>query len=236
MRHAKHRHQLGRKKEHRQALMANMAVAIILNKRIKTTQAKAKALRPFIEKIITLAKKAHATDDKLRKHHYRKLALRKVRDIRAINRLFNDLAEQFANRDGGYTRIYKLIPRKGDAADMALIEMIDADDEGYSKRKSKPAAKKAAKEETEAAPVEATEEVAAEAEAPEVAEESAPEAEDAKEEEAAAPEAAAEEPAAEEESADDESSEAAAEEAAPEPDASADAEPAAEEDSQKEEK
>jgi len=243
MRHAKHRHQLGRKKEHRQALMANMAVAIILNKRIKTTQAKAKALRPFIEKIITLAKKAHATDDKLRKHHYRKLALRKVRDIRAINRLFNDLAEQFANRDGGYTRIYKLIPRKGDAADMALIEMIDADDEGYSKRKSKPAAKKAAKEETEAAAVEATEEVAAEVEAPEVAEESAPEAEatseeaeDAKEEDAAAPEAAAEEPAAEEESADDESSEAAAEEAAPEPDASADAEPAAEEDSQKEEK
>jgi len=222
--------------------MANMAVAIILNKRIKTTQAKAKALRPFIEKIITLAKKAHATDDKLRKHHYRKLALRKVRDIRAINRLFNDLAEQFANRDGGYTRIYKLIPRKGDAADMALIEMIDADDEGYSKRKSKPAAKKAAKEETEAAAVEATEEVAAEVEVPEVAEESAPEAEatseeaeDAKEEESAAPEAAAEEPAAEEESAD-ESSEAAAEEAAPEPEASADAEPAAEEDSQKEEK
>lgn len=250
MRHAKHRHQLGRKKEHRQALMANMAVAIILNKRIKTTQAKAKALRPFIEKIITLAKKAHTTDDKLRKHHYRKLALAKIRDIRAVNRLFNDLAEQFVNRDGGYTRIYKLVPRKGDAADMSLIEMIDADDEGYSKRKSKPSSQKAAKEETTAAAVEATDE----AEAAEVADEAGPEAEesvveeeapkaeasseeeDSKEEEEAVetPEAVVEEPAAEEPAADDVTEEAPEEDAAQESEASEDAEPSAEEDSKKE--
>jgi large subunit ribosomal protein L17 len=141
MRHAKHRHQLGRKKEHREALMANLAVALITNKRIKTTLAKAKALRPYIEKIITLAKKAYATDDKLRKHHCRRLALSKVRDINAVNRLFNDLVEEFVKREGGYTRIYKLIPRIGDAADMALIEFIDGDDEGYSKKKSKASTK-----------------------------------------------------------------------------------------------
>ena len=158
MRHAKHRHQLGRKKEHREALMANLAAALIRNKRIKTTLPKAKALRPFIEKIITLAKKADATDEKMRKHHLRKLALSRVRDMNAVNRLFNDLAGEFTKREGGYTRIYKLVPRLGDAADMAFIELIDASDEGYSKRKSgkKPSAKEA-----EAAPAveEAKEEV-----------------------------------------------------------------------------
>ena len=218
MRHAKHRHSLGRKKEHRQALMANLAAALIRNKRIKTTLPKAKALRPFIEKIITLAKKADATDDKLRKHHFRKLALSKVRDIQAVNRLFNDLAGDFAKREGGYTRIYKLVPRLGDAADMALIAFIDADDEGYGKRKAKagkkaskdtaqPASEEDAKEE---APEEKAEEPAAEAQAPEVKEEE-PVAEAA--EESAAEEANDEEaPAAEPEA----SSEAEKEDDAPE--------------------
>jgi large subunit ribosomal protein L17 len=123
--------------EHRAALMANLAMALIKNRRIRTTLAKAKALRPFIEKTITLAKKAHATDDKLKKHHYHKLALARVRNIESVNRLFDVLAEEFINRPGGYTRIYKLVPRLGDAADVAIIELISAEDEGYSKRKPK---------------------------------------------------------------------------------------------------
>jgi large subunit ribosomal protein L17 len=137
MRHAKHRHQLGRKMEHRSALMANLAMALIKNRRIRTTLAKAKALRPYIEKTITLAKKAYATDDKVRKHHYHKVALARVRNIESVNRLFDVLAEEFVNRAGGYTRIYKLVPRLGDAADIAIIELISAKDEGYAKRKSK---------------------------------------------------------------------------------------------------
>jgi len=137
MRHAKHRHQLGRKMEHRTALMANLAMALIKNRRIRTTLAKAKALRPFIEKTITLAKKAYATDDKVKKHHYHKVALARVRNIESVNRLFDVLAEEFVNRAGGYTRIYKLVPRLGDAADIAIIELISAKDEGYAKRKSK---------------------------------------------------------------------------------------------------
>ena len=137
MRHAKHRHQLGRKMEHRTALMANLAMALIKSRRIRTTLAKAKALRPFIEKTITLAKKAYATDDKVKKHHYHKLALARVRNIESVNRLFDVLAEEFVNRAGGYSRIYKLVPRLGDAADIAIIELISAEDEGYAKRKSK---------------------------------------------------------------------------------------------------
>ena len=137
MRHAKHSNQLGRKKEHRIALMANMAMALIKNRRIRTTLAKAKALRPFIEKVITLAKKAHATDDKLKKQHFHSLALSRVRDLGSVNRLFNDLVEDFTNRAGGYTRIYKLVP-VGDAADMAIIELIAADDEGYGNERPSP--------------------------------------------------------------------------------------------------
>lgn len=233
MRHAKHRHQLGRKKEHRQALMANLAVALIINKRIKTTLPKAKALRPFIEKIITFAKKAHATDDKLKKHHFRKLALSKVRDIRAVNRLFNDLAEEFATREGGYTRIYKLVPRLGDAADMALIEFIDADDEGYSKRKSKSvkSAKKDAEATADSEESESTEGTA------EVAEETATEEES--KQDAVAEDSAAETEAVEEDSTDSEQEaveEADTSEEVAEAPSSEDTESTSEEESSKEEK
>ena len=233
MRHAKHRHQLGRKKEHRQALMANLAVALIINKRIKTTRPKAKALRPFIEKIITFAKKAHATDDKLKKHHFRKLALSKVRDIRAVNRLFNDLAEEFATREGGYTRIYKLVPRLGDAADMALIEFIDADDEGYSKRKSKSA--KSAKKDAEATA--GSEESESTEGTGEVAEDTATEEES--KQDAVAEDSAAETEAVEEDSTDSEQEaveEADTSEEVAEAPSSEDTESTSEEDSSKEEK
>ena len=144
MRHAKHNQQLGVKTAHRAALLSNMAAALLTHGRIRTTLAKAKALRPFTEKVITLAKKAKASDDPQKALHFRRQALSKVRDKAAVHLLFNELAEQFMNRSGGYTRIYKLVPRVGDGADMALIELIPASDEGYPKRK-KPSKKKAAK-------------------------------------------------------------------------------------------
>ncbi|MEM9226941.1 MAG: 50S ribosomal protein L17 [Verrucomicrobiota bacterium] len=155
MRHQKHRHQLGVKKAHRGALMANLATALFTHGRIQTTLAKAKALRPFSEKLITLAVKANATDDTAKKLHLRRLALARVRDKAAVKLLFDERVSEFTGRSGGYTRIYKLVPRLGDAADMAIIELIAADDEGYDskpKRKAKKAKKPAAK------PAEATEE------------------------------------------------------------------------------
>ena len=151
MRHLKHRHQLGVKKEHRQAIMASLSAALFRHDRIQTTLGYAKALRPFAEKIITLAKKAAATDDTAKKLHFRRLALAKVRDESAVHFLFADKVQKFLKRSGGYTRIYKLVPRVGDAANMAIIELIEADDEGYKKTKpaeKKPAAKKAAAKKT----------------------------------------------------------------------------------------
>ncbi len=136
MRHAKHRFQLGVKKEHRKALITNLAASLIEHGRITTTLAKAKALRPFIEKVITMAKKAAATEDKVVKLHYRRLAYSRMRNLKdAVNLLFDQKATDFLKREGGYTRIYKVLPRIGDAADMALIEFVAADDQGYKKQK-----------------------------------------------------------------------------------------------------
>lgn len=134
MRHRKHRFQLGVKKEHREAMMAALATALLKHGRIETTLAKAKALRPFVEKIITLAKKAHGAEP-ARAVYLRRLAIARVRDKDAVHLLFDQKAEEFLERNGGYTRIYKLDRRVGDAAEMALIEMIDSSDEGYEKRK-----------------------------------------------------------------------------------------------------
>ena len=162
MRHSKHKHLLGVKSAHRLSLMANMCCALIENGRIRTTLAKAKALRPSIEKIITLAKKAHLSEDPAKKVHYRRLAIARLRNKKSVQKLFDELAEDFVNRTGGYTRIYKLaIPRLGDAADMAIIEFVKASDKGYGKRKgsgkktdkksktSKPKQNKPVKDETE---------------------------------------------------------------------------------------
>ena len=164
MRHLKHRFQLGRKKEHRAALMSNLGAALLRHGRIQTTLPKAKALRPFIEKIITLAKKAEGASPE-RALHYRRLALARVRDKDAVATLFNERAADFSKRNGGYTRIYKLGTRIGDAAEMAVIQLIPGEDEGYPKKARKRPAK--AKEEKPQAAVEAeapVEEVAAEAE------------------------------------------------------------------------
>ena len=136
MRHKKHNHQLGVKKEHRQALLANMGASLIKKGRVRTTLSKAKALRPFIERIITLAKKGTL--------HHRRIAISRVRDEDAVTLLFKEKVSMFSKRNGGYTRIYKLSqPRLGDAAEMALIEFVGADDPGYKKSRGKKSAKKA---------------------------------------------------------------------------------------------
>ena len=136
MRHRKHNHQLGVKSAHRVSLVANLSCSLIEHGRIKTTLAKARALRPAIEKIITLAKKAHQSDDAARKVHYRRVAIARLRNKKAVSKLFDELVDQFLARSGGYTRIYKLaLPRLGDAADMALIEFVEEAPKKKSKKK-----------------------------------------------------------------------------------------------------
>ena len=150
MRHRKHNHLLGVKTAHRTSLLANLSCSLIENGRIKTTLAKARALRPTIEKAITLAKKAHIASDSGPKVHYRRLAIARLRNKKAVKKLFDELAEQFVNRNGGYTRIYKLaMPRLGDAADMAIIEFVEESTKKKSKKKKSAPKKKTADSEKE---------------------------------------------------------------------------------------
>jgi large subunit ribosomal protein L17 len=134
MRHANHRYILGVTKAHRLALMSNLSAALFRHKRIQTTLAKAKALKSFAEKVITLAKKAYLAEDPAVKVHYRRLAIKEVRDKEAVAFLFNTLAQDFVDRPGGYTRIYKLGRRRGDAAEVAYIELVGKADAKYLKR------------------------------------------------------------------------------------------------------
>ncbi len=118
--------------------MANLGCALIVEGRIETTLAKAKALRPFVEKLITRGKRGTLTD--------RRIVFSRLRNKKAVQILFNEKASEFKDRPGGYTRIYKLGRRVGDAAEMALIELIPASDEGYpKKRRSGQEARKADK-------------------------------------------------------------------------------------------
>jgi large subunit ribosomal protein L17 len=142
MRHNKHHASLGVTREHRAAMLSNMAASLIEHGRIQTTLTKAKALRPFIEKVITKAKQAAAKTEKKDAIHLRRLALADVRNEEAITKLFNETHKEFTNRNGGYTRIYKLgAQRQSDAAELALIEFVKADDPGYKKSKGKKAGK-----------------------------------------------------------------------------------------------
>jgi len=142
MRHNKHHASLGVTREHRAAMMSNLAASLILHGRIQTTLTKAKALRPFIEKVVTKAKKAAAKAEKKDAIHLRRLALADVRNEDAITKLFNESHKEFTNRSGGYTRIYKLGHRQSDAAELALIEFVKADDPGYKKSKGRKSAAK----------------------------------------------------------------------------------------------
>jgi len=117
MRHRKHHGSLGLPTGHRRALLANLATALLTHGRIETTQAKARAVRPYVEKLITLGKAGDL--------HSRRQALAKLRYRPIVDRLFNDVAPVFESRTGGYTRIIKTRHRAGDAAPMAIIELVD---------------------------------------------------------------------------------------------------------------
>jgi len=117
MRHRKKGRQLSRTRSHKRATMRNMATSLFLHERIRTTEAKAKELRPFAEKLITLAKRGDL--------HSRRLAGRHIADGEALHKLFDDLGRRFEDRPGGYTRIMKLGARKGDGAELAFIELTE---------------------------------------------------------------------------------------------------------------
>ena len=117
MRHAKSGKKLGRDSSHRRALYANLAGSLITHGRIETTEAKAKAVKPYTEKLITLGKRGDL--------HARRQAMAELRSNDIVHHLFSEVAPRFAERPGGYTRIVKLGPRQGDAADMVLLELVD---------------------------------------------------------------------------------------------------------------
>jgi large subunit ribosomal protein L17 len=150
MRHRKKTVKLGRKSEHRNALLANLAISLIEHKRVKTSLAKAKAFRPLAEKLVTLGKKGGV--------HHRRLALSKLLgNAKAVGILFKDVAPKFKDRQGGYTRILKLGSRKADAAPLALIEWVDHVVEAPAPVEEVKAKGKAkAKPEAETAPAEAS--------------------------------------------------------------------------------
>lgn len=117
MRHRKNGRKLNRTASHRRAMLRNMATSLFLHERIETTTAKAKELRPYAERLITLAKRGDL--------HARRLAAAKVRDRAVVGKLFDEIGPRYSDRPGGYTRILKLGARKGDAAEMSLIELVN---------------------------------------------------------------------------------------------------------------
>jgi large subunit ribosomal protein L17 len=126
MRHKVKKKHFDRTKEQRKALLRSLARALILEERIKTGEQKAKVLRAFIERLITLAKKANATEDKVKQLQYRRQALSLLPDKEAVAKLFEDLGPRFAERNGGYVRIVKLpTQRRGDSAELAIIEFVE---------------------------------------------------------------------------------------------------------------
>ena len=151
MRHNKAINHLGRKSGHRKALLANMATSLILNKRIQTTVAKAKALQVYVEPLITKSK-----DDST---HSRRVVFSYLKNKEAVTELFRTVAPKIADRPGGYTRVLKTGFRQGDGADMALIEFVDFNEAALA------SAKKAAKKTTRRSSKKAVEAPAAEAQA-----------------------------------------------------------------------
>lgn len=148
MRHKVDHRKLGRTSEHRKALLRNLCTSLVTSERLITTLPKAKELRPFAEKVITLGKRGLAADSPAAALHARRQAAAyffsgnnnripdggykrpqapRTAGVQAVDKVFGDLAERFADRPGGYTRILKLGPRRGDGAEMALIEFIGSD-------------------------------------------------------------------------------------------------------------
>jgi len=190
MRHGKKIAHLGRTASHRKAMMANMASSLIEHKRINTTVAKAKALKKFVEPLITKAKSDTT--------HNRRVVFSALRNKYAVSELFRDIAEKVADRPGGYTRIIKVGSRLGDNASMALIEFVDFNDTYVTEKPTKKRSRRrGGKKKAETAPAaseadiaedvveEVTEEVAA-PETEEVAVEETPIQEESEEETKAA--------------------------------------------------
>jgi large subunit ribosomal protein L17 len=151
MRHRVAYRKLGRVTPHRAALLRNLASALFERERIRTTLMKAKELRPYAERLITLAKRE---DDRL---HARRLVLRHLPDPAVVKKLFDSLGARYATRPGGYTRILRLGPRRGDGAEMAILELLGSEyqpkkkeEKGKAKESGAPKAKAEAK--TEDAP------------------------------------------------------------------------------------
>lgn len=117
MRHRKAKYKLGINSTHRQAMLRNMVTSLFDHESIVTTEAKAKALRSLADKMITLGKRGDL--------HARRQALQVIRSKRTAKRLFEDIAPRYAGRNGGYTRVIKKGPRKGDSAQMAIIELVE---------------------------------------------------------------------------------------------------------------
>ena len=141
MRHQKKTVKLGRTAEHRKALLANQVCSLIEHERIKTTLAKAKAVRPLAEKMVTLGKNGSI--------HARRTALAVLRQKNAVKKLFDNIAPRTTSRNGGYTRIVRLGQRPSDSARIAFLEWVDA----APATEEKPAGEKQAKGKKEAAPV-----------------------------------------------------------------------------------
>ena len=181
---------LGGSPAHQRLILANLATQLFEHGRITTTEAKARALRPHAEKLITKAKNAHNGENPL---HNRREVLKTIRDKGVVHTLFTDIAPTFAERPGGYTRITKIGPRKGDNAPMAVIELVT---EAYTpsapkEKKAEPAAAAPAPVETDEPVEESTDETATDEAPTELAEEASPEESVVAEEEPVADEAEA---------------------------------------------
>ncbi|WP_286747529.1 50S ribosomal protein L17 [Roseivirga sp. UBA1976] len=189
MRHGKKFNHLGRTAAHRKAMLSNMASSLILHKRITTTVAKAKALRKYVEPLITRAKNDTT--------HSRRMVFSYLQDKESVTMLFNEVAEKVATRPGGYTRIIKTGNRLGDNADMCIIELVDFNElllgETKEEKKTTRRSRRGGKKSGEAKEATATEAKAEKKAAKEEKKEEAPE--EPKAEAAAEPEA----PAADEE-------------------------------------
>jgi len=149
MRHLKSGRKLGRTRSHRKATLSALSVSLIQHKKIRTTTAKAKEARTVVEKLITRAKRAvqKEGDGKAKDVHARRVVFAFLRDRTAVTTLFNDIAPKVANRPGGYTRVVKLGQRRGDGAEVAVLELVD-----YNVGQEKAAAKAKAKAKAATAP------------------------------------------------------------------------------------
>ena len=157
MRHNKAINHLGRKSGHRKAMLANMATSLILNKRIQTTVAKAKALKMYVEPLITKSKEDST--------HSRRVVFSYLKNKEAVTELFRTVAPKIADRPGGYTRVLKTGFRLGDGADMALIELVDFNEAALAsapKKAAKKTTRRSSKKAVEAAPAAEVETPAAE--------------------------------------------------------------------------